>query len=48
MLDMPKMKNLGYINVPVVQLRRNLAKIFIKTIEAQQDLKFLKSPVLSC
>ena len=35
MLDMTKMRNLRYIHVPVVQLSRNLAEIFIKTIEAQ-------------
>ena len=48
MLDMPKMRNLGYIHVPVVQSSRNLAEIFIQTIEAQQDLKFVESPVPSC
>ena len=42
---MPKMRNLGYIHVPVVQLSRNLAEIFIKTIEAQKDLKFVDSLV---
>jgi len=45
---MPKMGNLGYIYVPVVQSSRNLAEIFIKTIEAQYDLKFVESPVPSC
>ena len=45
MLDMPKMRILGYIHVPVVLLSRNLAEIFIKTIEAQKDLKFVDSLV---
>ena len=42
---MPKMRNLGYIHVPGVQLSRNLAEIFIKTKEAQKDLKFVDSLV---
>ena len=33
------------IYVPVVQLSRNLAEIFIKTIEDQKDLKFVDSLV---
>ena len=33
MLDMPKMKNLVYINVPVVQLSRNLACMLLKIIK---------------
>ena len=45
MLYMPKMRNLGYIHVPLVQLSRNLAEIFIKAIEAQKDLKFVDSLV---
>ena len=45
MLNMPKMRNLGYIHAPVVQLSRNLAEIFIKKIEAQKDLKFVDSLV---
>ena len=45
MLELPKMRNLGYIHVPVVQLSRNLAEIFIKTIEAQKDLKFVDNLV---
>ena len=42
MLYMQKMMNLGYKHVHVV---RNLAEIFIKTIEAQLDLKFVESQV---
>ena len=45
MLDMPKMRNLRDIHVPGVQLTRNLAETFIKTIEAQKDLKFVDSLV---
>ena len=39
---MPKMRNLGYIHVPVVQLSRNLACMLLKIIKPIETLSLWK------